>query len=65
MSLPGNGNHVVVKDGKFHALVSELRDGNFIVISMGTPVYATKDDAVKAAIAEPIPNEASEEWLHQ
>lgn len=64
MPGPNSGNHVVVKDGKFHAIVAELVDGNFIVIKPGDMVFATKSEAISAAISGNIPNGASSEWLH-
>lgn len=65
MPGPNGGNHVVVKDGKFFAVVSELVDGNFIVIQPGDLVYASKAEAISAALNKDIPEMKAEEWLHE
>lgn len=65
MAGPNTGHHIVVKDGKFHSLVSELADGNFIVLRIDQPVYATKAEAISAVLNDGLKNEAGEEWLHQ
>lgn len=48
-----SGNHVVVKDGKFFCIVSETRDGNFVIIKPEDPVYLSLDDAISAALYTP------------
>lgn len=44
-----NGNHVVVKNGVFHAIVAGLSDGNYVVIRPGDAVYTTQNEAIAAA----------------
>lgn len=64
MGVPGNGNSVVVKDGKFLGIAAKLEDGNYIVLFPGDPVYSTKEAAISAAIAKETP-ETKEEWIHE
>lgn len=65
MPALNNGNHVVVRDGKFLGIVAELTDGNFVVILPGDSVYDTKEHAISAAINSGVENGPSEEWIHE
>jgi hypothetical protein len=65
MASSPTGHHIVVKDGKFVGLVSELLDGNFVVLKVDQPVFPTKNEAISAALNEGLENKAGEEWLHQ
>lgn len=65
MAGPNTGHHIVVREGKFVGIVSELLDGNFVVLEIDQPVYPNKQAAMDAALNSGVKNEASTEWLHE
>lgn len=58
-SAGNNGNHIIVKDGKYHAIAAQLKDGNYVVILPGDKVYKSLDEAVSAALFTP---QGETEW---